>query len=414
MKKIFYSIIISIFLQSVICSQQGWQLIYSFPEDVGAICFIDKNIGFAGSGFSAATKRIMKTTDAGNTWTDLIIINNAITRIYFYNYTLGFAIGENGTFYKTTDSGVSWNLIQLGQTETFRGIYFYNEQIGWICVGSDKIISTTNGGNNWESSFTTGSVANYDIEFVNESIGFTVGVYARMYSSIDGGATWNEMMAPLAASMFDIEFFDQINGIIVGGTGIARTLNGGNVWSQVLNSGGSQLNSVRTFGSKFAWAVGQDKIYYSSNSGDTWTSQSFTPYSYLQQVSCVDSITVWVLGDRKLYGTTSGGVTDVNNETTFYPEKFSLSQNFPNPFNPATTITYQIPHAGFVTLKVYDILGREIATLVNEEKPAGSFEVQFNGNGLTSGIYFYQIKAGDPSTSSGQGYSETKKMILLK
>ena len=85
---------------------------------------------------------------------------------------------------------------------------------------------------------------------------------------------------------------------------------------------------------------------------------------------------------------------------------FNLNQNYPNPFNPNTIITYQIPNTEFVTLKVYDILGREIATLVNEEKPAGSYEVQFSGNGLTSGIYFYQLK-----TST---FVETKKMILVK
>jgi hypothetical protein len=88
-----------------------------------------------------------------------------------------------------------------------------------------------------------------------------------------------------------------------------------------------------------------------------------------------------------------------------------LNQNYPNPFNPITTITYQIPERGFVTLKVYDILGREVATLVNEEKTAGSYEVQFNSHSgnvrnLTSGIYFYQLKVGV--------YEETKKMILLK
>jgi hypothetical protein len=65
-------------------------------------------------------------------------------------------------------------------------------------------------------------------------------------------------------------------------------------------------------------------------------------------------------------------------------------------------------------LKVYDLLGREVATLVNEEKPAGSYEVEFDGDGLTSGIYFYQLRAGDPSTGSGQSFVETKKMVLLK
>ena len=92
---------------------------------------------------------------------------------------------------------------------------------------------------------------------------------------------------------------------------------------------------------------------------------------------------------------------------------FNLSQNYPNPFNPATTITYVIPQTGFVTIKVYDILGREVSTLVNEEKPAGSYEVQFFASGLTSGIYFYQLKV-HPANGGAGDYTETKKMILLK
>ncbi|RKY96881.1 MAG: hypothetical protein DRQ13_05435 [Ignavibacteriae bacterium] len=98
---------------------------------------------------------------------------------------------------------------------------------------------------------------------------------------------------------------------------------------------------------------------------------------------------------------------------------FKLEQNYPNPFNPTTTIIYQLPEFSFVTIKVYDVLGNEIATLVNEEKPPGEYEVDFNshsgeGRNLTSGIYFYQLKAVDPESSSGQGFVETMKMILLK
>ena len=85
---------------------------------------------------------------------------------------------------------------------------------------------------------------------------------------------------------------------------------------------------------------------------------------------------------------------------------YSLEQNYPNPFNPSTTIKYQIPELSFVTIKVYDVLGNEITTLVNEEKPAGNFEVEFNASNLTSGIYFYRIQAGD--------FVETKKMVLMK
>jgi hypothetical protein len=88
------------------------------------------------------------------------------------------------------------------------------------------------------------------------------------------------------------------------------------------------------------------------------------------------------------------------------PENYSLSQNYPNPFNPATTINYQIPLAGHVSLKVYDILGREVATLVNEEISAGNYEIKFDGSHLSSGVYFYTLQSGS--------FNETKKLILIK
>ena len=96
---------------------------------------------------------------------------------------------------------------------------------------------------------------------------------------------------------------------------------------------------------------------------------------------------------------------DVDQEEMVISE-FELSQNYTNPFNPSTSIQYAVSSRQFVSLKVYDVLGNEIATLVNEEKPAGSYEVEFKGTGLPSGIYFYQLKANS--------YIETKKMVLLK
>lgn len=98
--------------------------------------------------------------------------------------------------------------------------------------------------------------------------------------------------------------------------------------------------------------------------------------------------------------------TGIGDNLSSIPYKFSLSQNYPNPFNAATSITYTIPDRQYVTLKVYDILGNEIETLVDEPKPAGKHRVEFNASRLASGIYFYSIKAGD--------YSYTKRMVLLK
>jgi len=88
------------------------------------------------------------------------------------------------------------------------------------------------------------------------------------------------------------------------------------------------------------------------------------------------------------------------------PDKFKLFQNYPNPFNPTTNIKYQITNTSFVTLKVYDILGREAATLVNEKLQPGSYEVSFDGSNFSSGIYFYKLQAGN--------FTETRKMLMVK
>jgi len=96
------------------------------------------------------------------------------------------------------------------------------------------------------------------------------------------------------------------------------------------------------------------------------------------------------------------------------PIEYALEQNYPNPFNPATTIRYQLPKDGLVTLKVYDILGAEVVTLVNEEKVAGKYEVNFDASRLASGVYIYRLNVNDPSTSSGQSFINVKKMVLLK
>jgi len=88
------------------------------------------------------------------------------------------------------------------------------------------------------------------------------------------------------------------------------------------------------------------------------------------------------------------------------PTSYSLSQNYPNPFNPSTNISYLVPKLSRVVLKVYDILGREVVILVNEQKPAGNYEVMFDGHNLTSGVYFYKLQSGS--------FIQTKKLMLIK
>jgi hypothetical protein len=106
-------------------------------------------------------------------------------------------------------------------------------------------------------------------------------------------------------------------------------------------------------------------------------------------------------------------VTDVEPEGTI-SESYQLSQNYPNPFNPSTKIKYTLTTSSFVTIKVYNLLGNEIVTLVNGIKPAGTFEVDFNASEIPSGIYFYKLEAGNFLSGSGESFVHTKKMMLLK
>uniref|UniRef100_A0A832LJG1 T9SS type A sorting domain-containing protein n=1 Tax=Ignavibacterium album TaxID=591197 RepID=A0A832LJG1_9BACT len=140
---------------------------------------------------------------------------------------------------------------------------------------------------------------------------------------------------------------------------------------------------------------------------------------------CVDSL--GGSGTININGTFCGNITDVDikirDSILNIPGDFSLDQNYPNPFNPTTKIRFVIPASSLnpfskgegtlVTLKVYDMLGNEVATLVNEEKPAGVYEVNFSAEGLSSGTYFYKLQAV-PSTSSEQGFVDIKKMILIR
>ena len=101
-----------------------------------------------------------------------------------------------------------------------------------------------------------------------------------------------------------------------------------------------------------------------------------------------------------------GPISGISDNQKDLPVNFNLYQNYPNPFNPITNINYSIPYQSKVVLKIYDVLGNEIETLVNEEKLIGSYEVEFAGRGLATGVYFYQLRAGS--------FVETKKMILIK
>jgi hypothetical protein len=149
-------------------------------------------------------------------------------------------------------------------------------------------------------------------------------------------------------------------------------------------------------------------VLLSTNMGDSWK-----PINEGLVMSSLNIYSLWEK-DKYLFAGTGGGIwrrpiseiTAVNGDLSTTPSEFKLGQNYPNPFNPSTTIDYSIPRRSFITITIFDILGRKVTTLVNSEIDAGNHQINFNGSSFSSGIYFYQLKADN--------YISNKKMILVK
>jgi hypothetical protein len=154
------------------------------------------------------------------------------------------------------------------------------------------------------------------------------------------------------------------------------------------------------------WVMGIDRSLPDITVRHTLTMDVGMTYKYIYESFGWGTEEISNLVYAKINGNEFGELVvsqdDVRNELT----GFNLHQNFPNPFNPATKLKYQIPELNFVTLKVYDVLGSEVITLVNEEKSLGTYEIIWNADNLPSGIYFYQLRAGN--------FVETRKMILIR
>jgi photosystem II stability/assembly factor-like uncharacterized protein len=277
-----------------------------------------------------------------------------------------------------------------------------------------------------------------NLSFLSNDTGYVLALdRSSIYKTNNGGISWDTIFAPFLYSCSEIFFTNETTGWVGGvafdsGTGnigavISKTTNGGNDWFEQFNNSDignhTGISSLYFINADHGWATSQGYLLHTTNGGENWEEQLYDTsasnfYEGLLGVNFVDENFGWAVGKKGIIlHTTNGGVTFIEEESNLTQlNSFLLSQNYPNPFNPSTTIKYEIPERGFVTLKVYDILGNEIATLVNEEKLAGSYEVEFSAKGgyassgnaynLPSGIYFYSLSSGN--------FFSTKKMILLK
>ncbi len=155
------------------------------------------------------------------------------------------------------------------------------------------------------------------------------------------------------------------------------------------------------------YAVGQyGTILYTSDGGENWIEQDSGIEKSLNSIFFTNDMVGWAVGVGTCLSTNNGGVTFIKEEIIDTPSKYLLAQNYPNPFNPTTRIEFSIPSESNVEVKVFNTLGMEVATLLNEHKQAGTHSVEFNATNLSSGIYFYKIVSGN--------YTDIKKMILLR
>lgn len=180
-------------------------------------------------------------------------------------------------------------------------------------------------------------------------------------------------------------------------------------WFRQTSGTNSYLEDVSFTDSDNGTAVGENGIILrTTDGGTTWTSQTSGTTYLLRGVSFTDSNNGTAVGiPGTILRTTTGGVVSVEEEDIDeILTNFKLSQNYPNPFNSTSLIKYSIPQSSNVVIKVFDILGNEIETLVNEEKTVGTYEITWTADNLPSGIYLYQLRAGS--------YLQSRKMVLMK
>ena len=421
--------------------------IEKFTYPIKDVCFVDKEIGYIVGGCSTGGHpadpiygHVFSSIDGGKIWEINFNIGGILQSCSFITNSIGYSLTTLwGKIYKTVDNGDNWNLIYINNPDS-TGFDFWGND---ICTIGDNItyvtgrysVSDTNGagilgsfdeGENW-----------YLIKKFPDSGGYSYNLFSicsvgtNAWAVGEGGMIvkytpqtgWVKQTSVTDLPLKKVFFSDENSGWITGGylggddfhPILLKTTNNGETWD-VKTDLKYLINDIWFVNNQHGWAVGCDAtsqgvILESEDGGDNWTTVVDDLSGTLNSIFVKDNY-VWAVGEYGLVlRTTNAGTVWVEDENNNFPTAFKLEQNYPNPFNPSTKIKYSIPRQSIVTLKLYDILGKEIETLVNEEKLAGTYEVEFNCHSgevrnLTSGVYFYQLKAGS--------YVETKKMLLIK
>ena len=204
-------------------------------------------------------------------------------------------------------------------------------------------------------------------------------------------------------------FINPLTGWITGTGGIRKTTDGGDTWSSYALPIQTPY-ALKFFNANVGWCAGSNGangiIARTLNGGVNWTVQSTEASNVFWEMSFANQNLGWASGNAIISSTQNGGLVSVSQISTTVPNKFSLNQNYPNPFNPSTKISFDIKNSTFASLKIFDVTGKEVKTLVNENISAGRYEINFNAYELNSGVYLYTLTTSE--------FTETKKMMLVK
>ncbi|GEM_PF-280011 len=391
-----------------------------------------------------------------NTWYKVNCGNDSkLNSIKFTDSANGFCVGENSIIYKTTNSGFNWSNISIFSGENFVDISIIDAQNILIASHSGKIFKSSNGGYNWlifeniglstinsismnnssgivtgsngKIAYTQNSGLNWTIVDLNSnadiitSANITESYWAastlgQIYFSSNSGSSWILQNSGISTAINSIYFYDSQNGYTAGSNGtILHSSNGGQNWNLLSSLSGTNFKSVKFINFNTGWVVAENGIIRkTTNSGLNWGYQISSVSANLNSVYFLSSTLGFIASDSSivLRSSNSGGIlTGSQSISSHIPSQFSLSQNYPNPFNPVTKIKFDLPAfvettRWVVSLKIHDILGREVAVLVNEQLRPGSYEVDWDASAFPSGVYFYSITSGS--------FKETRKMVLLK
>lgn len=428
MYKLFFLGWFLLVLNNTILSQNFWEKIDSPTSTLlNSLSFIDSITGWV----SGDSGLIIHTSDGGKNWeTQYTNDSLNIVNIFFLDENYGWASGFStyyepyGTFLlKTTNGGEDWSseFLRLGEV-IVHSFYFLDSLTGFAVGGPQVFHRTTDGGSTWEpvllDTALVSGIPPFTVKFFTPQYGFACGgvrdIVGAVWRTTDGGLSWTTVVSNLTTEpLYDIHMFDSLNLIVIGGdpefgsTQVVST-DGGNTWEY--RSLGIFYYPVsvgfRTHTEGWVPMGEQSFFLYSSDSGTNWTIINTPDSMRITRVCFPDSIHGYGIGP---YGTIAKYEYQRPNnlsETELIIPNFYLEQNYPNPFNPATTIKYSIPEEGFIKLVVYNMLGEEVALLVNDFQYAGKYEINFDGAGLSTGIYIYKVETAN--------FTASKKLVLMK